>query len=146
VLSIAGIVIGYGSGAAFTGGTPVTGIPGAITGYSLVQMGLQPIMKAANYLGVVATLLGTVGDDKAGNSEIGLSLISSSDGIVVNVDAKLSSNLQTSWMITGLSLQGEAQLTETSGLLQLASVANDFGALPSTPWGTLDFPQGFTFP
>lgn len=145
-LAAAGFIIGYWYGAAWSGGTPVTGLPGGFIGWSIVQMSVQPIITAGNWVALAATVSGTIADDMAGNSEIGLSIRSSASGTTVDMDMQLSSSVQEAWTITYLSFQGEAQLTETSLLLQAAAVANDFGILPPTPWGTLDLSQELTWP
>jgi hypothetical protein len=139
VLAILAVFIGYISGAAWTGGTPITGVPGSIIGWSTVQMTVQPILKVGNYTGLLATMAGTIADDKAGSSNVGLTIIRSSSGVRLDVDMQLSPSVQTSWGLTYLSFQGQAQLTETSLLLQIATVANDYGTFPSLPWGTLNF-------
>ena len=145
-LAIIGAIIGYTSGAAWLGGTPVTGIPGAIIGWSTVQIRVQRFIQLGNIIALGATALGTIADDKAGNNEISLTIGLSSEGVYGDHTFRLSSSSQEAWALTWAGFQGQAQISETSLIVQTMAVLNDYGYMPPVPWGTINWTNSYSWP
>jgi hypothetical protein len=135
-LALAGLIIGAVSGAAFV--DPITGLPGevakggagAFVGWSLVQLGVQPLLQANNFVALTATIAGIIGDDKMGNSDINLRTTLSAHGLAVQASGYASSSTLTATAITAAGFTPGGSLTETSTALQFGAVLNDFGKLP----------------
>jgi hypothetical protein len=108
---------------------PVTGAAGWVWG----ELTIQPAMKFNDILGVSTSIMSTIGDIKAGRTNVAVEIRLTPQGIIIESSVQIAHSTVNDWLLTTAGLLPFADIAEISLAIDAESFLQDIGIFNSWP-------------